>query len=539
MTLPPVLYMAVAHTMAIHRCSGGPVAPAKVPRRGAGTAAASVRRGPEGRGEKTGEIRLKSTPHNPKLTEAGTVSDSSPLRHLPSVHSLLQTAAAQELEIRYGHERLVAEIRRALDRLRAAVLQDGAHPIPTADEFLLDVGAALAAATAPSLRPVINATGVIVHTNLGRSVLAEAAARAVYDIARSYSNLEADLARGCRSSRHVHISRRLAQIVGAPAALVVNNNAAAVMLALAAIARDREVIVSRGQLVEIGGAFRIPEVIQQSGCILREVGSTNRTHLHDYQRAIGDNTAAILRAHQSNYRIIGFTVQPSLRELCDLAHGHGLPVVDDLGSGALLDLQALGVGAEPTVRESIEAGADVITFSGDKLLGGPQCGIAVGRPELIEAMQKHPLARAVRVGKLTIAALAATLELTVDPARAMAQIPTLRAATEPQASVEARARELAQAIGAQAAGEVSVTVVTDRSARVGGGSLPEEELPTASVRLAAAGISADELARRLRLGDPAVYTRIQDDHVVLDARTIFPQQVQATAKAVAAAIGRE
>jgi len=461
----------------------------------------------------------------------------SALRGLPSVNKLLESAAGQELASQYGHGRVVSGLRAALEAIRVKAMGGELERPPSAASILEQVACDLEHAARPSLRPVINATGVIVHTNLGRSVLAEKAAQAVYAVARSYSNLEADLEKGERSSRHVHISARLAEVVGAEAAMAVNNNAAAVMLALGAIAKGREVIVSRGQLVEIGGAFRIPEVIEQSGCILREVGSTNRTHLRDYERAIGENTAAILRAHQSNYRIIGFTTEPPLEALAELAHAHGLPLVDDLGSGALVDLRALGVGDEPTVAESLRAGADVVTFSGDKLLGGPQCGIAVGRPELIELMKKHPLARAVRVGKLTIAALAATLDLFSDQERALAEVPTLRAATEPLEAVQERAQELAGAIEEAAGGRVSVRVVVDRSARVGGGSLPEEELATASVRLEVEGLGADEVARRLRVGEPAVYSRISEGQVVLDARTIFPDQVSATAGAVGAAVG--
>jgi L-seryl-tRNA(Ser) seleniumtransferase len=459
------------------------------------------------------------------------------LRRLPQVGALLGAEQAVALLQRHSHSRVTQALRQAVAALRDAILAGEDVPADLAAVALQMAAADLDRTARSGLRPVINATGVIVHTNLGRSVLAESAARAAYEVARSYSNLEADLETGRRSSRHAHIESRLKTVLGAEAGAVFNNNAAAVMLALAALAAGREVIVSRGQLVEIGGSFRIPEVIAQSGCILREVGATNRTHLRDYERAINDQTAAILHAHHSNYRIIGFVTEPTVPELAELAHARGLPLVEDLGSGALFDLAAWGVGEEPTVGASLAGGADVITFSGDKLLGGPQCGIAVGRPDLIEAMKKHPLARAVRCGKLTIAALTATLDLLADPERAMQEIPTLRAATEPLEAVRARAEALAAELCAQCP-DLALQVVVDRSARVGGGSMPEQELETAAVHLQPpAGLSANELARRLRIGEPAVYPRAQEGALILDARTLFPEQVAPTAAAVAAALG--
>lgn len=454
------------------------------------------------------------------------MQDTPALSRLPAVGSLLETPRGRSLAQEYGHVPLAEALRDAIGELRQRLLHG--DPIgPRAEEAALEIAAeALRIAARPSLRPVINATGVIVHTNLGRSVLAEEAARAVYEICRSYSNLEADLDDGKRSSRHVHIEDRVRKVIGAEAGAVFNNNAAAVMLALAALARGKEVIISRGQLVEIGGSFRIPEVIEQSGCVLREVGATNRTHLRDYERAIGDETAAILVAHPSNYRIIGFTSAPRISELAELAHSRGLVLIEDLGSGALVDLEPFGVGPEPRPQESLAQGADLVTFSGDKLLGGPQCGIAVGRGDLIEKMKKHPLARAVRVGKMTLAALAATLDLLADPQRALERIPTLRAATEPMPSVRARADELASQLREGLPPGWVVEVREDRSARVGGGALPEQELPTACARVTPPmGRSVDEAAQRLRTGEPAVYPRIEDGAVVLDARTVFPSQV--------------
>lgn len=461
------------------------------------------------------------------------------LSALPAVGALLESAEAAPLLASYPRERVVGALRECVAEARARLLAGDASVAAAEGALLAAAAERLAGRRRRGLRPVINATGVIVHTNLGRSVLAESAARAVYEVACSYSNLEADLEAGRRGSRQAHIEGCLREIVGAEAGAVFNNNAAAVMLSLAALAQGKEVIVSRGQLVEIGGSFRIPDVMAHSGCVLKEVGATNRTHLHDYERALGENTGAIFRAHPSNYRIVGFVSQPDARELAELAHRHGLPLIDDLGSGALLDFAALGVGTEPTVAESLAAGADLVTFSGDKLLGGPQCGIAVGRRDLIERMRKHPLARAVRVDKMTLAALAATLDLFVDPDAALREIPTLRLATEPAPAVRARAEELAQMIRERLpAGVAALTVVCDDSARIGGGSLPEQTLATAAVHLRPGGCCpVDELARRLRVGEPAVYPRIQDDALVLDCRTVFPEQVAAVAGAVAAALG--
>lgn len=466
------------------------------------------------------------------------MSNQEALRSLPAISTLLHSEGAGLLLAQYPRRAVVQALREAVEEARQRLLQGLAPPPDPVAQVVANAATRLKAQARSGLRPVINATGIIVHTNLGRSVLSEAAARAVYEAATSYTNLEADLHSGRRSSRHVHIEPRLRRVLGAPAGAVFNNNAAAVMLALATIARGREVIVSRGQLVEIGGSFRIPEVIAHSGCVLREVGATNRTHLRDYEQAIGENTAAILRAHQSNYRIVGFTHEPTVEELAALAHAHGLPLVDDLGSGAVVDLAAVGAGQEPTVSRSLEAGADLVMFSGDKLIGGPQCGIVVGRPDLVEAMKKHPFARAVRVDKMTLAALAATLDILADPVRALQEIPTLRMATEPQESVHRRAIELAGAISAGAHGRAQVAVCLTDSARVGGGSLPQQALPTAVVQIrpSVAGLGPNELAYRLRTGDPAVYPWVQEGAVILDARTIFPSQVQDAARAVVAAL---
>jgi L-seryl-tRNA(Ser) seleniumtransferase len=370
----------------------------------------------------------------------------------------------------------------------------------------------LTAARAAHLRRVINATGVIVHTNLGRAPLSEAALERVADVARGYSNLEYDLAAGGRGSRQAHITDVIARLTGAGASLVVNNNAAAVMLALAALAEGREVLISRAELIEIGDGFRIPDVLERSGARLREVGTTNRTRAADYEDAIGPETGLILRVHQSNFRVVGFTEQPSVSELARVAQSHNLPLVDDLGSGALIDL-----GDEPTARSSLAAGADLVCFSGDKLLGGPQAGIIAGRGDLVERLRRHPLQRALRADKLTLAALEGTLLLAVD---APDEIPVLRMLREPADDVRARAHRLAAATG----GEVEETV-----ARAGGGSLPLAELPSFACAI------EEELAEQLRAGDPPVVGILRDGQLLLDCRTLTDDEADEVAAAVAAA----
>jgi L-seryl-tRNA(Ser) seleniumtransferase len=370
----------------------------------------------------------------------------------------------------------------------------------------------LAAARAPRLRRVINATGVIVHTNLGRAPLAAAALDQVVDAARGYSNLEYDLDAGGRGSRQSHVADLVSRLTGAEAALVVNNNAAAVMLALATLAEEREVLVSRGELIEIGDGFRIPDVLTRSGARLHEVGTTNRTRAADYENAIGPDTAVLLRVHQSNFRVVGFTEQPQLAELAELAHAHELVLVDDLGSGALVD-----VGDEPTARASLAAGADLVCFSGDKLLGGPQAGMIVGRADLVERLRRHPLQRALRADKLTLAALEGTLRLALD---APDEIPVLRMLREPPGAVLARAERLAAAIG----GEVEETV-----ARAGGGALPLAEFPSYACAV------EERLGERLRRGTPPVVGILRDGRLLLDCRTLTDAEADEVAAAVAAA----
>jgi L-seryl-tRNA(Ser) seleniumtransferase len=417
------------------------------------------------------------------------------LRDLPSVDELA----------RQSEDPLAVEAARKVVARAREQIQRGDDP----GDLGAQLQEELSSARAPHLRRVINATGVIVHTNLGRAPLAEAALDRVREIARGYSNLEYDLAAGGRGSRQDHIAGILRRLTGSEAALVVNNNAAAVMLALAALAEGRDVLVSRGELIEIGDGFRIPDVLKRSGARLCEVGTTNRTRAADYEEAIGPETAVLLRVHQSNFRVVGFTAQPSLRELADVAGRHGLPVVDDLGSGALVDIRD-----EPTARASLAAGADLVCFSGDKLLGGPQAGIVVGRADLVEKLRRHPLQRALRADKLTLAALEATLALAVDTPD---EIPVLRMLREPAEAVRARAERLA----AEVKGEVEETV-----ARAGGGSLPLMELPSFACAV------EEGLAVKLRAGEPPVIAMVRDGRTLLDCRTLTDDEAEKVAEAV-------
>ena len=377
----------------------------------------------------------------------------------------------------------------------------------------------LIAARAPRLRRVLNATGVVVHTNLGRAPLADEAVQRVAETARGYSNLELDLDEGARGSRQDLVAPILRRLTDAEAALVVNNNAAAVLLALAALAEGREVVVSRGELLEIGDGFRIPDVLARSGARLREVGTTNRTRAADYERAIGPETAVLLRVHQSNFRVVGFTEQPSVAELAAVAQRHGLPLVDDLGSGALFPSNTVLLGDEPAARDVLVEGADLVCFSGDKLLGGPQAGIVVGGAELVEKLRRHPLQRALRADKLTLAALEGTLALYLDPERAAREIPVLRMLQEPAEAVRARAERLAKATG----GEVEETV-----ARVGGGALPLAELPSFACAV------EEKLAAPLRGADPPVVGVIRDGRLLLDCRTLTDVEAEEAAARVLA-----
>ncbi len=448
------------------------------------------------------------------------------LRKLPSVDSLLQDTAVQELEREHGHELTVAAIQGVLADAREAIL--GGEPCPSAGKLSANTTARLSQLLSPSLYPVINATGVVIHTNLGRAPLSPAAQRAMQETS-AYSNLEYDLPAGQRGSRYVHAEDMLRRLTGAEAGLVVNNDAGAVLLILAVLARGRQVVISRGQLVEIGGGFRIPEVMAQSGAHLVEVGTTNRTYVRDYEAAINPETAMLLHVHTSNFRFVGFSEQAPLPDLATLAHRLNLLAVDDLGSGALLDTARFGLSHEPTVQESLSSAADLVCFSGDKLLGGPQAGIILGQKALVDELKRHPLTRALRVSKAILAGLQATL-LHYLKGQALEQIPVWRMIAMDIGEIGRRATELAQHLGNAG---VRAEVV-DGSSAVGGGSLPGETIAT---RVVAVRVPAPhELAKKLRLGSVPVIGRIEQDAFLLDLRTVLPEEEAALRRALEAAL---
>jgi len=437
------------------------------------------------------------------------------LRKLPGVDRLLQEEGVAALVARWGHDLTVEAVRETLDAARQAIR--AGQPCPSVGALAHQAGERLAARLQPTLRPVINATGVIIHTNLGRAPLSAEARAAMDAVGLGYSNLEYDLEAGRRGSRYIHAEELLCRLTGAEAALVVNNNAAAVLLTLMCLAQGQEVIISRGQLVEIGGGFRIPDVMRQSGARLVEVGTTNRTYIGDYEAAITADTVALMRVHRSNFRLLGFAHEPSLTEMVALARARDLLLFDDLGSGTLLDTAAYGLAHEPTIQESVAAGVSVVSCSGDKLLGGPQAGIVLGRADLIARLKKFPLTRALRVDKTTLAGLQATLRHYLL-GEATDKIPVWRMISQDEATLEKRAKAWVRRLKSLG---VAARVVPGRSA-VGGGSLPGETLPTHLVALEVA--SPDTMAARLRAGEPPVITRIEDGRLVLDPRTVLPEQ---------------
>ncbi len=436
----------------------------------------------------------------------------SSLRALPSVDRLLQAPPVQGWIAEAGRALVVEAVRAALTEARQRYAQEG---VVLQEGALIDLARGLLDAwTAPSLRPVINATGVILHTNLGRAPLSQRALQAIREAALGYSNLEYDLESGRRGSRLVHAEELLRRLTGAEAALVVNNNAAAVLLVLSVLARRKGVVIARSQLVEIGGGFRIPDVMKQSGAKLVEVGTTNRVHLADYEAALAEeNIAAILHTHRSNFQILGFTSEPTLDELSQLARRNHLPLVDDLGSGALLDTACFGLGHEPMVQESLRSGADLVCFSGDKLLGGPQAGIILGRAALVAQLKRHPLARAIRADKLCLAGLSATL-LHYLKGEAVREVPIWRMIAATEQELEARARKWAAALGQG--------LVAPGRSTVGGGSLPGETLPTFLLALPAAHPTA--WLAQLRRANPPIIARLEEDRPVFDPRTVLPDQ---------------
>jgi L-seryl-tRNA(Ser) seleniumtransferase len=454
------------------------------------------------------------------------------LRNLPSVDQLVRRLGDDPALAGLSHPRLTAAVREALNAERVRVREQGSAPAD-ADTLLARIADGIRRTGRFSLRPVINATGVVLHTNLGRALLSDLARERVAAVAVAYSNLEMDLASKERGSRYSHVEALLRRLTGAEDAVVVNNNAAAVLLSLETLAHGKEVIVSRGELIEIGGEFRIPDIMLRSGAVLREVGATNRTHLRDYADAIGPATALLLKVHTSNYRVIGFTADVSSRELVELGRERGVPVMEDLGSGSLVDLRPWGFPYEPTVPEVVASGVDLVSFSGDKLLGGPQAGIVVGKRAIVSRLKKNPWNRALRIDKFTIAALEATLTA-YEAGNARDAVPTLRLLTEPLAAVTARARRVLRGLGADTAQRLAARVEQGR-AQVGGGALPTVELPTAGVALGATDAAARALDAALRVGEPPVIARLVEDRLFLDCRTVLPSQVSALVKALVVA----
>ncbi len=460
---------------------------------------------------------------------------TNPFRSLPSVHEVLETAPLRALSASCARDLLVAGIRHELAELRRRVRRgeavDGAG---AAEQVAACVAERVRRQVRPKLRAVINATGIVLHTNLGRAPVAEEAARAAYDAARGYLNLELDLETGKRSSRQSAVREWVCRLTGAESATAVNNNAAATVIVLRALCQGKEVVISRGQLIEIGGSFRIPEIMAVSGAVLREVGTTNITRLADYERAVGPATGALLQVHSSNYRITGFTKSVPLADLVALGQKHGLPVIDDIGSGALLDFGRFGFQGEPVSRASIAAGAGLVLFSGDKLLWGPQAGIIAGRKEFVQRIEKDPLMRAFRLDKMTLAALEATLRLYLNEEQALARVPVLHLLGISPDALRQRAEALAEKLR-DISGLGAVSVRRDE-AFVGGGSLPTQALATFVVEFEARPCSDAELAYRLRTGSPAVMGRLRDGKLVLDLRTVFPHQEAELIEAVRRAI---
>ncbi len=464
--------------------------------------------------------------------------DQSLMARLPKVDQLLADPQMVEAAEAIPRPLILGAVRRVLDELRGRLLAGEVVDHNQLEAGVLAAQAAELAAclAAPSLKRVINATGVVVHTNLGRSLLAEAAVKRLLELNRGYSNLEYDLSAGARGSRYVHVNDILCQLTGAEASLVVNNNAAAVMLCLQTLAAGREVIVSRGQLVEIGGSFRIPDVMTRSGAVLKEVGATNKTHLRDYEGAISSETALLLKVHTSNFAVVGFHQEVSLADLRDLGDKYHLPVMEDLGSGTLVDFSHFGLPKEPTVQEALAAGADLVTFSGDKLLGGPQAGVILGKADYVERCRANPTNRALRVDKLTLAALEATLELYREPEKALKQIPTLAMISAGYEALRKRASRLAGRLKGLGLPRLKVST-TDGISKVGGGAMPLAEPKSRLLEIAVEGLSPTKLEAALRTNDPPIICRLEDQRLFMDLRTLVAGDSTAIVKALAGLAG--
>ncbi len=448
------------------------------------------------------------------------------LRKIPKVDEVLNRLGVPD-----GPQAVVTEaVREVLDELRKSILAGGCAEVPSMESILEMADRRIEKKSRMSLRPVINATGIILHTNLGRAIMSGRAANAILDAAKNYSTLEYDIESGGRGSRYAHVQSLLTRLTGAEDALVVNNNAAALMLVLNTLTNQKEVVISRGELIEIGGSFRIPEIMKQSGSILVEVGATNKTHLKDFEAAINEETSALLSVHTSNFKIMGFTETPPLKEFVSLGRKYGIPVINDIGSGALVSLEKYGITGEPTVPQSVAAGADIVCFSGDKLLGGPQAGIVVGGKAYIEAMKKNHLARALRIDKLTLAALEATLRIYLE-GTAEREIPVLRMIAADLNTLKEKARALCTKI--RESTRNCRAEVADEYSQIGGGSVPGQSLPTAAVSVCPHGVSVMELERRMRQNGTPVIARISKDRLMLDVRTLEESDFPAIAACIA------
>jgi L-seryl-tRNA(Ser) seleniumtransferase len=454
------------------------------------------------------------------------------LSNIPSVDECLKSSYGLKWLESYPRKSVLKAVRTVLDAKRKEILS-GLTPDVSMDILSSDIEKTIRQLSSYRLKPVINATGVVIHTNLGRSILSDKAIEHVMTTARSYSNLEYEIAAGKRGKRYSNIKEIIKELTGAEDAVVVNNNAAAVLICLDTFAKGMEVIVSRGELVEIGGSFRIPEVMKASGAILREVGTTNKTHLHDYENALCGSTALLLKVHQSNYRVIGFTEEVAIEKLVAVGKKYRIPVAADLGSGCMIDLKRYGIQGEPTVQEVVKTGADIVTFSGDKLLGGPQAGIIIGKEKFIQKIQKNPLLRALRIDKMTLASLEATFLQYLDEEKGLKEIPTLRMMTEPVNIIKKRAGRIFRALK-DISGKADIAVVPDES-QAGGGSLPEINFPTFAVSIKPNNISVNELEKRLRLGEPAVIARIKENALLIDARTVQEREIKNLVSCIAKA----
>lgn len=455
------------------------------------------------------------------------------LSSLPSVDEILRSEQGKVWIKVYPRKYLIQAVREVLDLRRKEILKGQISDI-SEESMMVEIENTAERLSSYSLKPLINATGIVIHTNLGRSLLSDKTLENIKKVSGNYSNLEYDLRAGKRGKRYTHVIRVLREVTEAEDALVVNNNAAAVFLSLNTLSKGKEAIVSRGELVEIGGSFRMPEVMSASGAILREVGTTNRTNIHDYESAINNNTALIVKVHKSNFKVSGFVDEVSIEELVNLGRRYQIPVMFDVGSGCLIDLKPFGIYDEPLVRDIIKAGVDITTFSGDKLLGGPQAGIIVGRKEFIEKIQKNPLTRAMRIDKLTLAGLEATLMEYIDEDKAIENIPTIKMILQKPEKIRERAKRIAKRLKKEIK-DIQINVLPDTS-RAGGGSLPEMDFPTFVVAIRSDNISVNEIEERLRNGNPPIISRIKEGSLILDARTIRTKDMDDLVKGIKSAL---